>query len=246
MPREFQQLQQRKLIYLITRGETTLATTPATEDFSRLLDLAKAAVKAKIDLLQIREKELSALVLYELTRSIATLTRGTATRLLVNDRADIAAAAGAHGVHLTTTSVPVGVIRKSFGDNFLIGASTHSASEALAARAAGADFVVFGPVFETPAKTIYGQPQGLDKLKSIASAMGDFPVLALGGIGVDNVADCIRAGAQGTAAIRMLGDPLQLNRVVGQIRQSFEQSEQANEVTSGNVEAESDPLNHTK
>ena len=246
MPTELQQLQQRKLIYLITSGETTLATTPATEDFLRLLDLAKAAVKAKIDLFQIREKELSALVLYDLSRSIAAITGGTPTRLLVNDRADIAAAAGADGVHLTTASLPVGVIRKSFGDNFLIGVSTHSASEALAARSGGADFAVFGPIFETPAKTIYGQPQGLDKLKAIASAMGTFPVLALGGIGVERVADCIRAGAQGTAAIRMLGDPLQLNRVVAQIRQSFEQSEQANEGTSGNVEAGSDPLNHTK
>ncbi len=220
MPTEFQQLRHRKLICLITSGETTLATSPTTDDFSRLLDLAKAAVEAQVDLFQIREKELSARVLYELTRSVATLIRGTNTQLVVNDRADIATAAGAHGVHLSTTSLPTGVIRKSFGDKFLIGVSTHSEAEALAARATGADFVVFGPVFETPAKLKYGPPQGLDRLRVIASAMGDFPVLALGGIGVERVADCIKAGASGVAAIRMLGDPSELHRVVEQIRQA--------------------------
>jgi len=225
MPTEFHQLRHRKLICLTTSGETTLATTPATEDFSRLLDLAKAAVEAKVDLFQIREKKLSARVLYELTRCIVKITRSSSTKLIVNDRADIAVAAGADGVHLTTISLPADVIRKSFGDKFLIGVSTHSEAEAHAGRVAGADFVVFGPVFETPAKLEYGPPQGLDRLKAVASAMGDFPVLALGGVTVDNVADCIRAGSKGIAAIRMLGDPLQLNRLVGQIRQSFEQTE---------------------
>ncbi|HWN10574.1 MAG TPA: thiamine phosphate synthase [Pyrinomonadaceae bacterium] len=218
MPTEFLQLRHRKLIYLITSGETTLATSPATEDFSRLLDLAKAAVEAKVDLFQIREKELSARVLYELTRSVATLTRGNHTKLLVNDRADIAAAAGADGVHLATTSLPTGVIRKSFGKDFLIGVSTHSEAESLEARATGADFVVFGPVFETPAKLEYGRPQGLDKLRIIASATEDFPVLAVGGIDVDRVAECVDAGASGVAAIRMLSDPTELHHVVAEIR----------------------------
>lgn len=218
MPTEFHQLQHRKLIYLITSGETTLATTPATEDFSRLLVLAEAAVEAKVDLLQIREKEMSPRVLYELTKIVANLTRGSNTKLLVNDLAGVALAAGADGVHLTTTSLPASVIRKSLGDKFLIGVSTHSEAEAHAARTAGADFVVFGPVFKTPAKLKYGRPQGLNKLKAIASAMGDFPVLALGGISVERVAECINAGASGIAAIRMLGDPSELHHVVAEIR----------------------------
>lgn len=214
--------QRRKLIYLITSGLTTNETTPATEDFERLLTLAKAAVEAKVDLFQIREKSLSARVLYALTASIAKLTSGSETRLLVNDRADIAAAAGADGVHLAANSLPANVIRQTFGADFLIGVSTHSLVEALAARAHGADFAVFGPVLETPGKVKYGEPQGLKQLGNITAELGTFPVLAIGGISDDNVTDCISAGAQGIAAIRMLNDPLQLHRVVSEVRERLQ------------------------
>lgn len=215
-------LQSRKLICLITSGLTTRETTPATEDFSRLLTLAKAAVAAKVDLLQIRERTLSARVLYALTASVAKLTRGSNTKLLVNDRADIAAAAGADGVHLATNSLPAHVIRNAFGDDFLIGVSTHSLAEAVAARADGADFVVSGPVFQTPGK--YAEPQGLKQFETITSALGDFPVLALGGIRIETVGDCMKAGAQGVAAIRMLNDPLRLERVVDEIRERLQEA----------------------
>lgn len=250
MPTDFQQrlprLQRRKLIYLITNGQTTPETTPATEDFAHILLLARAAVDANIDILQIRERTLSASVLYALTAGVAELTRGTNTKLLVNDRADIAASAGADGVHLASSSLPAKVVRDAFGDDFLIGVSTHSVTEAVAARTGGADFAVFGPVFSTPTKEKYAEPQGLKQLELVTYAVRDFPVLALGGITVENVADCIRSGAQGIAAIRMLSDPWQLNQVVGQIRQNFGQNEQADEVTRRNVEAGNDPLNHTK
>jgi thiamine-phosphate pyrophosphorylase len=212
---------QQPLIYLITSGQTTPATSPATDDFARLRALAKAAVGAKIDLLQIREKNLSGRVLYELTASIAECTRGSHTKLLVNDRADIAASAGADGVHLATNSLPAKVVRNAFGDNFLIGVSTHSLAEARAARADGADFAVFGPIFDTPAKEKYGEPQGLKQLETITAELGAFPVLALGGISVERIADCIEAGARGVAAIRMFDDPSQLDRVVDEIRESF-------------------------
>ena len=224
MPSEFQRLLRLRhshLIYLITSGQTTLQTTPQTEDFLRLLTLARAAVEAEVDLLQIREKNLSARVLYALTESVAEFTRGSETKLLVNDRADIAASAGADGVHLATNSLPVSAVRNAFGDNFLIGVSTHSLPEAKAAREDGADFVVYGPVFETPGKERYGEPQGLKQLQAITSALGDFPVLALGGISVERVPDCIRAGARGVAAIRMLNDPSELERTVSQLGESI-------------------------
>lgn len=220
LPRLYR-LQRRHLIYLITGGQTTLQTTPETEDFSRLLTLAKAAVAAKVDLLQIREKNLSARVLYTLTASIAELTRGSDTKLLVNDRADIAASAGADGVHLAADSLPASAVRNAFGDNFLIGVSTHSLLEAKAACADGADFVVYGPVFETPGKEKYGEPQGLKQLETVTSALGEFPVLALGGISIERVPDCIHAGARGVAAIRMLSDPSQLQLVADKIREGF-------------------------
>jgi thiamine-phosphate pyrophosphorylase len=91
-------------------------------------------------------------VLYELVLRAAKITRGSDTRLLVNDRADIARAAGADGVHLTSQSLPANVVRKMFGPEFVIGVSTHSFEEARAAQAAGADFVVFGPVFRNRVK----------------------------------------------------------------------------------------------
>jgi thiamine-phosphate pyrophosphorylase len=171
---------------------------------------------------QIREKNLSASVLYDLAVSATAITQGSATKLLVNDRADIAAAAGAAGVHLTTSSLPTSVVRQAFGDSFLIGVSTHSMAEANEARRSGADFVVFGPVFETPAKEKYGEPAELDRLGKVVMALSPFPVLALGGLSLDKVAGCIQAGACGVAAIRMFNDPHTLTEIADGIRKRFE------------------------
>lgn len=177
---------------------------------------------AAIDLVQIREKNLSASILYQLAARAAGITRGSATKLLVNDRSDIAASASADGVHLATSSLPADVVRRTFGDEFLIGASTHSLAEADIARRSGADFVVFGPVFETASKREYGEPQGLANLRTVSSELAPFPVLALGGLTIDNISDCLRAGARGIAAIRMLNDPRRLGDIVNGIRADFE------------------------
>ena len=194
------------IIYPITSGKTS------PHDFSEILRLVRAAVDAEIPLFQIREKSLPARVLYELVARATEITHGSRTRLLVNDRSDIARAAGADGVHLTTQSLPVDVVRSLFGAEFLIGVSTHSLEEARAARACGADFVVFGPVFETESKRAYGEPQGLSKLAEVARALGEFPVVAIGGITLDNVDECFHAGARGIAAIRLLNDTENLTR----------------------------------
>lgn len=183
----------------------------------------EAAVAAKIDLIQIREKHLSAKVLYQLSTSAAAITRGSASKLLVNDRADIAAAAGADGVHLASQSLPPDLVRHTFGAEFLIGVSTHSLEEAAAAGRSGADFVVFGPVFDTLSKRQYGKPLGLAKLKEVTSELAPFPVLALGGVTTNNAGDCIHAGAAGIAAIRILNDRLQLDRVVSEMRGRFDE-----------------------
>ena len=208
----------RLLIYLITSGETTAQTTPAAEDFSSVLQLVQAAVVARIDLVQIREKNLSASVLYQLASSAAGITKGSATKLLINDRSDIAATAGADGVHLTTSSLPTAVVRQTFGDGFLIGVSTHSLDEARLARQAGADFAVFGPVFETASNKEFGEPPGLTGLARVCSELSPFPIVALGGVMIGNVAECVRAGARGVAAIRMLQQPAQLADVAEEIR----------------------------
>lgn len=203
------------IIYPITSGAASPATTP------EILRLVQAAIDAAIPLFQIREKSLPARALFELTSRAAEITRGSRTRLLVNDRSDIARAAGAHGVHLTTRSLPARVVRNVYGPDFVIGVSTHSLREAEAAWKAGADFVVFGPVFETESKRVFGEPQGLDKLREVTSALGQFPVLAIGGITLDNVAECFAAGASGIAAIRLLNDSETMASTVDTIRNRF-------------------------
>lgn len=214
------------IIYLITSGETTPQTTPQSKDFSLLLRLVQAAVAAQIDLIQLREKNLPTKILFDLTTKGAEIVRASHTRLLVNDRADVALAAGASGVHLTSHSINTSVIRRTFGAEFLIGVSTHSLEEVERARDDGADFVVYGPVFETASKLVYGEPAGIESLQQVTAKSGSFPVLALGGVALDNVADCFRAGASGVAAIRLLDNPDLLAGVVRKIRERFSESNQ--------------------
>lgn len=210
------------LLYLITSGETTQATTPSSEEFKRLLRLTAAAVAARIPLIQLREKNLSARTLFELAACAARLTRGSDTRLLLNDRADIASVAGADGVHLTTRSLEARVVRRAFGEDFLIGVSTHTLAEAVSAQRAGADFATFGPVYDTPSKRAYGQPTGLLALKEAAHMLAPFPLLALGGITLENAHDALRAGAHGLAAIRLFNDADALHEIVERLRRCLE------------------------
>lgn len=186
------------IIYPITSGKTPIAD---------ILSLIHAAVDAEVPLFQIREKVLSARVLYELVVRAVSITRGSKTRLIVNDRVDVARAAGADGVQLTAHSLPADVVRRTCGAEFLIGVSTHSLEEAQAARARGADFVVFGPVFETESKRAFGPPQGVDKLRDVTRELNGFPVLAIGGITLDNIPACFDAGARGVAGISLFSNP---------------------------------------
>jgi thiamine-phosphate pyrophosphorylase len=209
------------IIYLITSGATTYKTTPEDGEFTSILKLVELAVSAEIPLFQIREKDLSARVLNELTTRAAQIARGTKTRLLVNERSDIARAAGAHGVHLTSQSLPADVVRHAFGEQFLIGVSTHSLTDVRAARDARADFAVFGPVFETDSKKAFGKPQGLERLREVTTESRKLPVLAIGGITLERVNECLHAGASGVAAIRLLNDVARLSATVEEIRRRF-------------------------
>ena len=209
----------KPVTYLITSGQTTAATTSESKEFLNLLELIAAAVAAGIDLVQVREKSLTTKVLYELVTSAAGITRDGATRLLVNDRADVAASAGGDGVHLTTHSLPISVVRQAFGDDFLIGVSTHSLVEAQSAQAANADFAVFGPVFQTPSKEQFGAPVGIEELKHVCSELTPFPVLAIGGVTEENFSECLGGGAYGLAGIRMFSDQLRLSTIVEKIHE---------------------------
>ena len=98
---------------------------------------------------------------------------------------------------------------------------THSLEEVRAASEFGADFVVFGPVFETESKRAYGPPQGLSKLRDVTAEVDEIPVVAIGGITLDNVAGCFKAGASGVAAIRLLNDAENISQIVQEIRRRF-------------------------
>jgi thiamine-phosphate pyrophosphorylase len=208
----------KPILYLITRGETTEVTTADSPESKQIIEQVSAAVSAGIDLIQLREKRLSARELFELTRRVVAATRGSATRVLVNDRADIAVGAGADGVHLTTQSVDAATIRRVFGDRLLIGVSTHALKEARTAQQSGADFVVFGPVFHTQSKREFGAPVGIAELASVTHALIDFPVLALGGVTLDNVAQCLQAGARGIAGISLFAQLGHLQNIAAEVR----------------------------
>ena len=210
MPRELR----RPITYLITGGETSSSTAPASAEFSALLRLVERATDARVALVQIREKDLNARALFDLASHAARLTRGSETRVLVNDRADIALAAGCDGVHLSTRSLAASVVRRAFGEDFLIGVSTHTREEAREAREGGADFAVFGPVFDTPSKRAYGPPVGLEVLRETARTLSPVPIAALGGVAEENLGEVLRSGAEGIAAIRLFADGQNLARTV--------------------------------
>jgi thiamine-phosphate pyrophosphorylase len=188
------------LLYLITdRRELG----PDPEALDRLVELVGDASHAGIDLVQIRERDLTARTLVELCRRAAAAVAGGCTRVLVNDRFDVALAAGLAGVHLTTRSLGPRVVR-AVAPGLLVGASTHSRGDAVRAEAEGADVLVCGPVFDTPSKRGMGEPLGPECVRAAARAVR-IPVLALGGISRANAREASTDMA-GLAAIRLFAD----------------------------------------
>ncbi len=200
------------LIYLITKGEAN------KENFSQksreILRTVQVAVEVGIPMIQLREKALSARQAFELTLRAVEITADSKTKLLVNDRADIAIAAGADGVHLTSNSISVRDIRSSFAQGIFVGVSTHTIEEAVVAAESGADFIVFGPVFDSPGKSAVGS----EILADVCSRLGQFPVIGLGGIVGNNYQQVLNAGAAGFAAIRWLNDEAVLRSFQGKFK----------------------------
>jgi thiamine-phosphate pyrophosphorylase len=166
-------------------------------------DLAALVVEcldAGLPAVQVREKDLSAADLAALCRRLREPTRERGALLIVNDRTDIALAVGADAVQRTHASLNVADIRTVADKRLRIGASVHSLEEARSAEAEGADWIVFGPVYDTASKRQYGAPQGLAKLEAVASAVR-VPVIAIGGITPERVTEVRAAGAHGVAAI---------------------------------------------
>lgn len=227
------------------RNLVSVETSQARQPFDArkiLVEKIAAAATAGVDWIQIREKDLSgkecSLLTREAMRLASSFSPGDAartsissktearelvsTRILVNDRLDVALATQAGGVHLGEKSLPAEEARRLVKSlhrekDFLIGVSCHSLEAAKVAEHGGADYLFFGPVFATPSKAAYGSPQGFDRLAEVCRAVA-LPVLAIGGITLENAADCFSAGASGIAAIRLFQDAADIAAVVRTLR----------------------------
>jgi thiamine-phosphate diphosphorylase len=165
-----------------------------------VVEQARVAIAAGIDLIEVRERDLEAAALAALVARVVEAARGSSTRVLVNDRLDIAIAVGAAGVHLRADSIPVAAARRLAPKPFLVGRSVHSVDEAR--DAADADYLIAGTVFPSSSKPGVTRWLGVDGLAAIVRAAA-VPVLGIGGVTLDRLDDLAAAGAAGVAAIGM-------------------------------------------
>jgi len=232
-------LRNSPLLCYVTDRHSLRIANPA-DSLAALPQKIEEVMAAGIDWVQIREKDLPARELASLTRQALLIAakysakRSAAIRVLVNDRLDVAIAERADGVHLGERSLPVAeakrlvesaLRRQAVDQSFMIGASCHSIEAANSAERDGADYIFFGPIFATPSKERFGPPQGVERLAQICHAI-NVPVLAIGGIALENANSCIAAGATGIAAIRLFqnatdpaGSMRPLHRMVSYRRQ---------------------------
>ena len=158
------------------------------------------ALQAGVRAVQLREKDLATRDMYDLAGKLLAMTREAGAALLINDRVDVAMALAADGVHLTRRSLPPGEARSLLGPEKLIGISCHSLAEVREAEDGGVDFVVLGPIFETPSKARFGPPLTTAILRQ-ARAATSLPILAIGGINSMRIPEVMAAGADGVSAI---------------------------------------------
>jgi thiamine-phosphate pyrophosphorylase len=179
------------IVHLVTdRRRLTVPHSPGQSRRCLLLQ-AQHAIDAGVDCIQIRERDLEAAALMDLATAVVGLTRGTPTRVVINDRLDVALASGVDGVHLRGDSIPAVEVRRLAPSGFLIGRSVHTLTEAI--EAAGADYLIAGTVWATPSKPDGRPLLGREGLAAIVAAV-DVPVLAIGGVTTDHVADVAAAG----------------------------------------------------
>ncbi len=179
-------------LYLLTDRHTT-SQRPLSSAISQ-------AVDAGVRMVQIREKDLDTRSLIDLAQNLIPLIKHRQGQVLINDRIDLVMALEADGVHLRSDSLPLSHARRILGESRLIGISTHSAEEVKQAEGEGADFIVLGPIFETPSKRQYGPPLGLHAIETVSRSCR-VPIFAIGGITPIHVPSVLKAGAYGVAVI---------------------------------------------
>lgn len=192
--------------------------TYAISDRSKLPDkdlvrFAAESAEAGIDYFQIREKDLTDRDLLLLTRNILKKTRHTQMKILINDRLDIALAAGTHGVHIGINSAPVPEVKQIAGGGMIVAYSSHSPEEALKVQSQGADMVTFSPIFNTISKKMYGPAAGVPRLRKVCDSL-TIPVFALGGMDDSNLAELKGSGIAGVAAISIFQNSKNLKETV--------------------------------
>jgi thiamine-phosphate pyrophosphorylase len=211
---------------LITDGQRARGSRKHDDE---LVQLVRHAAAAGVNLVQIRERGLEDRRQLMLTRSIADAVKGTAARVVVNDRVDIALAAGADGVHLRADSPPAQAVRAMVPAEFLIGRSVHGEAEAIEAARTGVDYLILGTIFPTASKPAGAAWLGLEPLTRAARAV-TVPILAIGGITADRVESLAAAGAAGFAAIGLFAGlrreadgalDTELQRLMASLRAAF-------------------------
>jgi len=206
----------RPVICMITDGRLT-----AARDRDALVERVASAARAGVDLIQIREHAIDDRALAAVVSDCARAVRETRARVLVNDRLDVALAAGAHGVHLRSDSVPAPRVRAIVPPGFLLGRSVHDISQTeAAARAGGLDYLVFGTTFATASKPGHA-PAGIAALRDVVEA-STLPVLAVGGILVNRLAPVAATGAAGFAAIGLFCDASDLNGTMRAVHRAWQ------------------------
>jgi thiamine-phosphate pyrophosphorylase len=217
------------MICMVTDRRRLSAGADAGE---RLVDLVAAAARSGVDLIQLRERDLDARDLVVLARRCVVAVEGTSTRVVVNDRADVALAAGAHGVHLRGDSIDTAAIRSLLRGDALVGRSIHTAAEASAiARRGGVNYLIFGTMFETPSKNAQHRLRTVGELEEACQAAPGIPVLAIGGMTIERAEHARRAGASGIAGIGLFIPPAgqraapHLQGLVAALRRTFDTCE---------------------
>lgn len=198
------------------------ALTSGRGELLPALDMARAAARAGATIIQIREHRIDDRALLEFVRRVLDVTAGTSARVVVNERTDVAMAAGADGVHLRDDSVPASRVRAIAPAGFLVGRSVHSVEAAREAeRDGGCDYLVFGTVFRSQTKPPGHPVAGLEQLALVCRSVR-LPVVAIGGVTVARVPELARAGAAGIAAIGLFREGGAAEAVVAGVRQAFD------------------------
>jgi thiamine-phosphate pyrophosphorylase len=174
-------------------------------------------------LIQLREKRMSAKEFYEQAKAAVAVVGQRGVQLIINDRVDVAVAAGAHGVHLGQDDMPPYAARRLLGPDAVIGYSTHSVDQAIAATKLPIDYLAIGPIFATTTKSDTAPVLGLDGLRAVRQAIGDFPLVAIGGITRENARDVIEAGSDSVAVISaLLSNPARIREATRSLLQDLQ------------------------